>query len=579
MCGVSCDVVASLGTGYAALIRDNLQEIYHAAHSEWDRLNLVANFSGTRIYDSTRGWGRAWCWFYRAASWITGKNQRFHKLKVAILRTHSLFQHQLLHIHKDLERYESYLALAGGGYNVVEDDFHGVRKAISLWHSSHAPFIKSLDDLKHPKLEKLFHICFAEKNPRPSMAVLWSDPELIALDGCHKIIDLEGLSQEPLPLEIFKKIIRKKNLNILDDKRLESWIKKINRCPASVNLVHEAMQAIAARYIKPARDGNASLADPSALEVYLEDKGCTIFKQHDPQHIAWRHKLTKDASLSCQGQELVLDAQIQPAKSHVDNTLVFSIQNQPQYVVLIAQNRAALGMKRCRQKLGNGFGVELVHMLDIANEGRWSLAERLKPVNSRKWMIQPGGGFSKEDEAAINELAMLLGWLVKQNCTPLDFAPESIMFDKDSHLKALRPLSRKAFDFNALEDFAVQCAAGNLAVFQLLMAKSGLVNHPIAHFYNELVAATLKGDKTTVGDLAAIHKIVDPEVVDRGAALRRDVLELRAKLSMKVRECQPDKDIQLIEKEGTAYLCKFYQNTHSAGILWPSLGEDVLEKM
>lgn len=86
--------------------------MYHALHSPEQRsLNLVANYSGTRIYDSRVGWGRLWRIFYAISDRIGKQDWRFDRMKSAILYTHELFHKQLPFVQEHVSNYEHYLQL------------------------------------------------------------------------------------------------------------------------------------------------------------------------------------------------------------------------------------------------------------------------------------------------------------------------------------------------------------------------------------------------------------------------------------------------------------------------------------
>lgn len=554
------------------LIRDNFLEIHHAIHHpnpELGGLKLVANLSGTRIYDSTRGWGYLWCWFYRFADWFTGKEIRLDKLKCAVLHTHHLFHRTLPLIQEHLTSYETYLQRLGAGYAVVEDHFYTTRRSITLWNDA-CQFIRMLPGLRHSKLQKLLNLCFGQQFSMTQLA----GPAAEGLYECQKIIDLEGISDGPLPLEIFKKILRKKPLNQIDNKSLGKWIKKINNAPSCVNTLHKGISAIAARYTKNERPEAAKMANVVTLEAFLEDRGCTVFQQDDPSHMLWRHGLKKGKLLNYYNKTITLGAQIVSSTSEKDSTVVFSLEDRPQQVLVVGQNKAALSIRRFRLQ-GKNVGIQSVQFLDISSNGRWALMERLQPLNSHKW--SSSGCINSKDSDLMNALGTLLESFVKRNFTPANFCLSNIMVDAQFHLKALKPITEEMpFDFNALEEFAFLCAAGNLTIFKHLMTMSGLSAHFTARFYNELIKNALNGDKTSIEDMSGICKISDPRVVDKGKAFVREILNLRNRLCMKIHEMQPNKDLKVIEKEVSNQILICHNATKACGILWPSLAQDVL---
>lgn len=566
-------------TGQSSILRDNLQEIEHAVRNRQGcGLRLVANFFGNRIYDSSRGWGRLWVWFYRFVDWVQHKNNdlRLDRLKQAIVNTHNLFQSQLPQIENHIASYESYLRQAGSGYSVLENQFHAARSAIIFWNQSYAPFLRLMKQVNCPKLEKLFRLSFEGRSSQSDAAVLWANPFAEQLKAFQKVIDVEGLSCGPLPLEVFKKILRKKPLNSIDNKNLDRWIGKISKVPGCVNRVHGMLLAVATRYSKAGKE-DGKHADWVVLEAFLEDKGCSVFQQQDPKHILWQQALKKGMILSQGDEEFVLAHEILPSASGSENTRVFALEKPSAQVLLAPQNKTALAIRRFRGSAGNGFAVEPAKILGIFDDGRWGTMERLQPLGSRKW-ASAFGSLSPEDISLVNVLAGLLEWLVKKNCTPSNFSSKTIMFDAQYRLKALKLTEKREFDFNALEDFALECSAGNAAVFQYLMSTSGMAKHPVANFYYELISHAFRGDETAVEDLASIYKIGDPKVVDRGTALVQEALALRSQICMKIREERPDQDPKAIKKAVGSTILSCYASSKGCGILWPSLGKVVLNK-
>ncbi len=560
----------------ATLLRDNFQEIYHSLHaSKVGTVNLIANFSGRRVYDSTRGWGRIWLWFYRIVDWLTQTDMRLEKLKKAILTTYAIFHRQLPAIEKHGAAYESYLKLAGNGYAVVEDKYHAARRAILFWNRSYAPFLKLMQRIHSPKLEKLFRLTFKGRKQPAAPADLWIDPEAAKLKACRHVIDVEGMTGGPLPLEVFKKIFKKKPLNAIDGKNLNRWISKINKVPDSVRHVHGMACAIAERYAKGAE--GEQHPQWAILESFLEDKGCTVFQQQDAKHTQWRRSLKNGTVLKGKRISYVLGRELLSSDASSDNTRVFALERPLGQVLLAAQNRSALALRSFKRQPGNDFAIEPVQLLDVDVNGLWATMEQLRDFGSRTWM-SGHNGISGEDRPLLNSLTAFLSSMVKHNCTPAGFSTKEIMFDSLYRLRSLRIMRKDSFDFNALEDFTRECAGGNAAVFQHLMSESGLAKHPAARFYCELLANALKGDETAVEDLAGMHKIGDPKVVDRGTALIREVLALRSQLSMKMYLERPNIDLKAIRSTVESLILSCHLATKCYGTLWPTLGKEVIDR-
>jgi hypothetical protein len=549
------------------MLRSNFQEIYHAVkYSESQGICLAANMSGTRIYDSTRGWGRLWRWFYSFIDLLTFHNYRLAKLKQAILYTHRIFQEHLFSLKQHLSCYETYLKKLGSGYVVDEEPVHIARKGIRLWNQSTMPFINLMRECQHPKLNHLFRLCFGAQ---VELSTLWDHPDVAVTEAAGKMIDIEGLSQGPLPLEAFKKILRNKPLNSLDQKELNKWIARINQVPNCVDKVHAALNFISDCYHKG--DDNKTNMDVVRLEIFLEDRGCKIFKQCDKQQMHWRTSLKKGMTLTQGDQRWILYSQFPSTKIAEDDTLVFAIDNDAK-VIIIPKNKVVLSMRQFRQRHSNSLDITPA-CLDICANGSWALMERLQPLESRQWQSLPEQAIlHTDDRQLVKELSLFIEKCVKKQETPVNFNVASLMYDQHYHLKALNMEIKRAtecrapsFDFNALEDFAFACAANNRVVFKHLMIDSGLSAHPIGMFYHELIINALNGDQTSIEDMAGIYKITDPQAVDRGLEVVKEMLALRDQCSLKMRQCYPDMNLKTIMSDVNAKLIKAHKESGACG--------------
>ncbi|MBA3816977.1 MAG: hypothetical protein H0X29_10770 [Parachlamydiaceae bacterium] len=230
---------------------------------------------------------------------------------------------------------------------------------------------------------------------------------------------------------------------------------------------------------------------------------------------------------------------------------------------------SVLSMRQFRQVESNCFDIEPAH-LEIYAEGSWAIMERLHPLESRQWQTLSGDlHLHPLDTPLVNELSGLIGKSLKAQITPLNFAATALMYDHQFKIKALKPMKIQSLDFNALEDFAYACAGHNTAVFKQLMIKSGLFSHPIGKFYHELIKNALKGDQTSIDDMAGIYKIGDAKVVDRGIVLVKEVLALRDQMSLKMRHAHPEKEMKSILMEVNAKLMHSHHESKGCGRLSP----------
>lgn len=505
--------------GNIQLLLHNFQEIYHAIQSSSSNsLPLVASSSGTYIYNAKYGWGRIWSWYYTIVNILTGHDRRLDSLKKAILKTHAIFLNQIEILRPSLESYGQYLKQLSGGYAVKENDFMSSREAITCWNRATKPFITSIGTIQHPihpRLTSLFNYCFEDKKDPSEVFSISSISQAAVF---QKIIDLEGYCGAPLPLMVFKKILKEKLINSIDHKEVSRWLKRVDQASVSVDILHRGLSAIASQY----------QFEPAILELFLLEKGCSILMQSDPKQLHWRQQLCTGAVLyeeqnSVDEIKVVLGNEINPSRAKIDCHRVFTISNDPQKVAVIPINRSLLAIEQL-QKNDSWLKIETVRYEYISKNGKFALASRLRPLNSFKWSSAEGI-MSSEDIPLVEKLTEIVRECIKQNQTPLNFIPKTLMFDDAYNLKTLKPLSKQPFDFNLLEEFVKDCAGGNNIVFQYIMKQSGLSMHSTAKFYKEVVRNAMAGDETSIEDLAAMYRIEDPKVVDRGIALVKEALK------------------------------------------------------
>jgi len=554
------------------LLRDNFQEIYHAVHTSGPHtLPLVANFSGTRIYNARTGWGRFWRWFYQVVDW-TGQNWRLAKLKQAIIHTHTLFHEQMATIKPSLVHYQDYLMRAGKSYEVHEKEYFNSRKAIAKLCESTFPFIKMMNDLHHPRFEKLLKSCF---KPNKLSSTLFSSPEIEPLRVYRRIIRIESITQSPLPLAIFKKVFKGKIITPEENKELEKWAKKINKANLPPSKVHHALTTAISLYNPPQTSPERNLM---ALEALLEDKGCTCFQQIDPHHFEWQQQLKRGFVVSHRGIEYTLGSEINPSISDNDQMRVFPIQENPKLVALIAHNRVILALKYFRGRSEDIFGLESASLLSVSEDGRFALMERLQTLDQISWKSTQERLY-EDDKPKLEAIIKFLRLLFKQNHMPAKLSTNLLAFDDRDQLKALKTTPKQPFDFNTLEDFVFACAQGNKTIFKHLMKASWLSKHEMAKYYQKTIVDTLKGDMTSEDISGRIYKIDNPKVIDRSIALRDEILRLHQQLLTQFRQLFPNKDPRELNRQIRDSILACYKASKAAGKLWHTLPQDVLENL
>lgn len=549
-------------SNYKGLLEDNFKEIYHSVkYPSIHPIPLTANCWGTRVYDSRYGWGRIWRWFYQVLEWATGNDWHLKTLKRAMLHTHKVFHLELAKVQKALNHYLEYLKKCGKGYSVSERHYFSSRECMTKWNNATKPFLKMLQTTS---LEKFFPEHVVSELPVSS----YCSSSIPALHICQKIIDLEGRTGESLPLAILKKVIREIPPNAMDQKDLDRWLIKIERKNISGNAVHKALHALILFYAKNKEGKRTYQESLASLEGYLEDRGCLVFQQNDVKHLKWRQSLERGTVLPLNVSKIILGKELFPKISGSDKTRAYTVEGRNDVVALIANNCMTLPLRNLRMKKERHVGMEPALFLDLSTDGRVALMERFKAIGAHQWTTKDNF-LSKEDKPIIEILSRMIQGFVKQGITPSDFSPSYLMLTEKMELKFLKPSSRKPFDFNAIEDFIFECAAGNRFVFQELMVKSGMASHASAKFYRDVVSNVLNGETTASDDLAGIYRISDPKIVDRAAILMKKVNTLKKRLSLHLREKHPKMLPKRLESLVYQQVMSHYLEFKTAGLLWP----------
>lgn len=494
---------------------------------------------------------------------MTGENWHFDKLKKAVIYTHNLFLQEIAHSQIALKDYLEYLEKKGKGYSLPEAQYFPSRTLLTEWNSSTKPFLKLIEKIH----------CKNNFFKPLQLDLSFDSPSIKTFQFCQKIIDLEGIIEGPLPLELLKKILRKIPLNVLDQKDLDQWINKIESKNLGARTVHKFLRALVFIYTKKNTDPKTRQTILNNLELFLEDKGCKVFQKKDLKHLKWRQELEKGNKFSLNHSDIILGKEIFPKKTGSDQTRAYTIIDQKNSIALIAQNCIALPLRDLRMRQECQVEIEPVQMQDISPDGRIAVVERLNALNTIPWKSSQGQ-IDKEDEILLNILGKLIQRFIKNNMTPSNFSPTSLMFNDQFQLKLLKPLRKRLFDFNALENFFFECANGNHTIFKELMTQSGLIEHATAKFYRDIVSNTLNEENMDIEDLAGIYKITDPKVIDTATHLTNQILSIKNQLQLNLRETFPQLSPLELNKKINHKILQSYLGYQSAGFLWPSFPDN-----
>lgn len=661
------------------VMRSNLQEIYTVAHRPLtDSPTLIANLSGTRVYDTSRCWGRFWRIIYSIVWLFAGDSLRIRKLQNALYKTHEIFREHHVKIKHYIDQYDKYLKRAITGRSVKEDECAVIRSAITNWNDSTRPFLKFINrkgigvildifrrslNMKPDQKCDFFYLTKETKSiafkgattqkadkPKDEPAVEAQPPETEAEDAADKqtqakqttpagvstkatkpvalvpfpqeltlklpplkpnedpfktdllesciryqrIIDLQGLHPDSQPHIFFEALSRMSTGQVLyheQERKMDKFVERLNELSKdkeiTIGFLHRILKSI--YEIVPEADKNFA-----RLEVELIDKGCKLFAEEDPAHIRWRNSLKPGDTITVNDgnntEQIVLGNRIGTKSTEPDNNHFYEISNDPARVVWISIHPAMMQLKEyfreeyCTYKRGN-LGV--VKFLAIDVNGRCAIMERLDhPINSVAWTSTKK--ITQADKIGCDIFVDLIQTFIKKNETPSfgsrteEYSPKYLMFTSNNELECSRIPKHGKFNFNALENIVFALAAKNLPVFQYIMSKSGLSEHRYAEYYNHLVHNALKGDKREaklVGALKGKGGILDPTIIDRGKELYDETVALKKLCCERLRKHFKGKNPGNMDQKVSKAIASQYEKTFGAGILWPTLEDDVFNAL
>jgi hypothetical protein len=549
------------------LLGSNLQELY----STKDNANpvLVASPFRKKIFNSSSGWGRV----YSALYLVLGKNRRAKRLHTVVVHTHDLFNEHAKFMQGTLEQYHQYVAQASKGQQPNAKQYLRCRWVLTRWYDATHVFLDNVHKQPNSPLQEFLksNLLSSPKDPSPFTC----EPLFKRVSCVQKILDIEGLFQKPLPYAALHKLATSAQLTQQERDDIDKWIQFLNvhSKKFSVHFFHRFLKSLINEFPQ-----GGPIPNLTKLEMGLVDRECKIFLQRDLKHLSWREQLRPGNVVLCNSKQIVLGERIGVKKEGFDQTIHFAVVGDPHKIFTVGVNEAILGLKKALSE-EQGFAVRMASYIEIDASGKCALVEKLsESLNQYPWTSQKDQ-LSAADQDLISPLSGLINWFVKEKISPHHLSPRHLMFDAAGELKSLKLVLKtpsEDFDFNFLENFVCECAAGNRRVFQHLMEASGLHEHPYAKFYEKIVKNALQRNTTTVSMQADLDSITDSRIEEQAQKLYQQISELEMECVQKIQQqCQiaPQKLISAVSKQ----IYSQYQMSSGAGIIWPGLKQDVIE--
>lgn len=552
-----------------SLIRDNFREIYSIQkHEGPSEKAIVASLWNSRLYNSNSGFGKFWKVVYL----ILGNKIAEKRLSMALSKTQFVFNEQLKGIQTIVDQYHTYINQKSNGGEIDEKKYLSCRWHLTSWYNATNPFLSLVHQQKLSSQTQTFfqeHLTLSKDNHPPFAC----EALFKRVSHLQRILDLEGLYQGPLPYAIFQKLATGKELTRAEKSEITKWIQFINKQgdKITIHFFHRFLKSLVDEF----QEAGSSLA---RLEMGLVDRECKLFLQRDLEHLQWRNQLKPGDTIECNGKTLILGERIGVKQEGFDQTVHFSIQDDPKKIVSIGVNESILGLKKILSE-EQGFAVKMAEYVEVDATGKCALVEKLSdsldqfPWTSQKDLV------SDEDEDLLAPLAGLIRWFVKEKLSPHHLSPHHLMFDPNGVLKSLKLVLKTTaedFDFNYLEEFIRKCSAGNSRIFQHLMEASGLREHPYAKFYELVVKNALQASPTSIQQIANSREITDPRIVKRAEELYKEVKELELECLQRIQQDYQVPHKKII-KQVSGQIFSHYQMSSGASLIWPLLKQEVIQ--
>lgn len=383
-----------------------------------------------------------------------------------------------------------------------EEEQKALRHRIVNFHHATYPFwsmwMKKQEQLLRHTLMHCINI--------PASSTLLDRSLFKALKREAKWVQFEGILQQETPVNLLAKIHHPKSLTVPENQRLKIWIEALNqqKHQLSLRLLILVLEEVS-KIIALQGSSSVTLED---LIYWLDQEGCPLLHQEDEPHMDWREKLKRGDKIECNGKSLLLGEQISLEKEE-DVYKIFALENYPEYVVKIANNRFRLLIENIEAKNEKQhWGFRLVETISNLEEdsnlivsgldksGRCVVLEKLMPAFEEDLWVSTTFQLAKEDEKLALVFANHIFCMIQWKASAQNLSLSHLMWDQEGVLKSTRLLKKGSPNYNEWERYCEQAAQDNAYVLNFLMHVSELNIHPIALYYREAVKHTLKTGKT-----------------------------------------------------------------------------------
>lgn len=574
-----------------AYLQDTFKAVFRCAQTDEFTKNLSQHFQS-----QTQGWlGR----------WLSSSKQEEEPpatlLAISISKVETLYHECLKELLPHLKLFNEYLLLSCNG-NTIRLDLEKLRQSkiaiCDFYKSTHNLIVllrkiqNKPETLKSPLRENLeyFSTLFKLKMDEDSLAK-W-------VGKYARIIALEGISNKELPYVLLKWFCE--NFTCEQDaydnpekmKELADLLRRFERADSNfkIDYLHKGLNALVL-HLRAFHRFHPLLPEPSL--VSLEDafhqvsirnikedvengtrppevlNSGGVFFENDRAHLEWRASLRPGHKLKLEERVIVLGEQLGRNSFTEDRYLVFNIEGDEDNLVLIAPNKAVIGLiERYSDPKAEVPSYQIRH---VERNGLFAIIERLYPPRCF-WNLENGSG---PDYLSLAPFIEYFKRCIQRNKMLADFRLRDLMFNKKGELRSLTRGTETSLNIKSLDDVFYEIAAGNAEVYLYLLKATGLPTVRVNKFYMAMMRNALSGIKVNFYSSAALDNIVEPDVIDHCAKLSQEAIQLRDELKRVLEQkyvlSDPKRVLTILDES----ILIAYEKSQAFGRFLPSLKQQI----
>ncbi len=556
-------------------LKDNLCEIYVGLEKQ--KFELIPSPIGKRIYFSEAGIGIICTLFFRIFNFFMGPDFQINKMKQALASTESFFSSSLKEAVSSIDQFEKALV------NKIEMQKKAGKKEykklswnITDWNNG-TKYFTSDTSSKKEMLHKLFNRFYPGKDCALSV------PKEISkkFKKIQRIIDLETCLETPAPFSSLRKLAEQKELSAEDEKIIDTWITTATEKKSKINVAkfHQGLACLITHISEKHTTAAMVQPDLARLETELARRNLKIFNQPDPKVHALRKDHKPGSEVKCNDKVYILDKEIPSKKTKDNNNQVFTLQNDPDHVLIFGTNTAILATKKfVADEVGSC--MQSAEWKEVDKKGVCALVEKLgTPLSEIKWSDKKK--ISPDDIKNLDPICKLVDWWIEQNKTPRNLNINTIRFSKEGVIKSTIPMLAGEFNFPVVVNFFQQCAKNNPAAFKYLMNRSTILKQIYVKYYNQIVEETFKEKPSDPEDVAAslMFKITDPNIISEAKCLRKNIKKLQKKIMASLLKKYEIEDPLKISVSSIKHFLRLYRFDQSICFIWNDMKKRIIKEI